>query len=148
MWREIYSKNGIWIWIFSPFIVQTLLIPPKMLMPLKSLHQHWGKPHGRDLKAAPFPFGVVASTGCNGISFPVIYELMDNWFVMYNGSFMCSILKCKKYIKITNLSQVFFSQCDSWLFLLISKHEYDLLINKNMHSYNNYLIPLIEQSNN
>jgi len=39
------------------------------------LHQHWGKPPGPDLSAAPFPFGVVAPTGDNGTSFPAI----DKW---------------------------------------------------------------------
>ena len=64
-----------------------------MLMPLKSLHQHRGKPPGLDLRAAPLLFGVVAPTGCNGTNFPVIYELMGDWFVMYNESDKCSILK-------------------------------------------------------
>ena len=31
-----------------------------------------GKPPGPDLSAAPFPFGIVASTGDNGTSFPRI----------------------------------------------------------------------------
>ena len=45
-----------------------------LLTPRKSLHQHWGKPPGLDLSAAPFPFGVVAPTGDNGTSFPAIDE--------------------------------------------------------------------------
>ena len=45
-----------------------------MLIPRKSLHQHWGKPPGPDLSTAPFPFGVVAPTGDNGTSFPAIDE--------------------------------------------------------------------------
>jgi len=73
----------------------TLLLAPKMLMPLKSLHQHWGKPPGSDLKVAPFPFGVVAPIGCLGTSFLVIYELLGDCFVMYNESDKCFTLKCK-----------------------------------------------------
>jgi len=60
--------------VYLPFIVQALLLAPKMLMPRKSLHQHWGKPPGPDLSAVPFPFGVVAPTGDNGTSFPAIDE--------------------------------------------------------------------------
>ena len=41
-------------------------------MPRKSLQQHWGKPPGPDLNAAPFPFGMVAPTGDNGTSFPMM----------------------------------------------------------------------------
>ena len=64
-----------------------------MLMPLKSLHQHQAKPPGPDLSAIPFLFGVVAPTGCNGTSFPVIYELMGDWFVVYNEVDKCFILQ-------------------------------------------------------
>ena len=31
-----------------------------------------GKPPGPDLSTAPFPFGIVAPTGDNGTSFPII----------------------------------------------------------------------------
>jgi len=82
--------------------VFSILIDPRsnssyinMLMPLKSLHQHWGKPPVSDLSASPFPFGVVAPTGCNGTIFRVIYELMDDWFVMYNVGDKCITLQCK-----------------------------------------------------
>jgi len=44
------------------------------------LHQHWGKPPGPDLSAAPFPFGVVAPTGDNGTSFPAI-DKWDEWIL-------------------------------------------------------------------
>ena len=34
-----------------------------------------GKPPGPDLSTAPFPFGIVAPTGDNGTSFPVIDKM-------------------------------------------------------------------------
>ena len=54
--------------------------------------KHGGKPHGPDLKAAPFRFGIVAPTRDNGTSFPIrnFYEgvceydmQMDNDFNLY-----------------------------------------------------------------
>lgn len=93
--REIYSENGLWIWIFSPFTVQALPLPPKMWMPLKSLHQHWGKPPGPDLSAGRLSFGVVALTGYNGTNFLVMYELMGAFFVMCKKDDKCFILPFK-----------------------------------------------------
>ena len=51
-------------------------------MPRKLLQQHWGKPPGPDLNVAPFPFGVVAPTGNNGTSFPMMNKMgwINGWF--------------------------------------------------------------------
>lgn len=77
-----------------PFILEAFWLR-NLLMPLKLLHQHRVKPPGPDLSAAPFLFGVVALTGYNGTSFPVIYELIGDWFVVYNEGDKCFTLQCK-----------------------------------------------------
>ena len=63
-------------------IHKALLLAPKCWGLRIPLLKHGGKPPSSDLKAPPFPFGVVAPTGDNGTSFPI--RMILRVFLLYN----------------------------------------------------------------